>query len=189
MKLLLIAIFLLIATTTMVESFLISALIGFKIGYALASRNRGGGWGRRSYGRSRWGRSIEGSDDDNSVQIEQVMLQASLEDNDDCAKAYVCYVHAKPARASAMEEFVYEYFGGSSKETAMLKAFLPQGSSAGLSVIDVTTPTVQFDLAAQIGKVGGAQQCQKIYAQCPLPYNELVNVLEGKLAPQPIQQN
>jgi hypothetical protein len=180
MRLMLIAIFLFFASTTMVESFLISALIGFKIGYALASRNRGG-WGHRSHGR-RWGRSVVEGAEDNTLQIEQVMLQASLQDNDDCAKAFVCHVNAKPTRNTPMEEFVYEYFGGQTQETAMLKAILPQGSS-GLSVVDTLSPTVQFDLAAQVGKLGGAEQCTKIYAQCPLPYSELLSALEGKVSP------
>jgi hypothetical protein len=183
MKLLIFAIFFFFISTSLVESFLISALIGFKVGYALASRNRGRSHGR-SYGRSRWGRSIVEGSEDNSVQIEQVMLQASLNDNDDCAKAFVCHVHAKPARTTAMEEFVFEYFGGNSKDTAMLKALVPQ-TSEGMTVMDVLSPTVQFDLAAQVGKAGGAQQCQRIYAQCPLPYSELIGVLEGKVTPQP----
>jgi hypothetical protein len=186
MKLMILAIFFYFISTTLVESVIISALIGFKIGYALASRNRGHGHGRRSHGRSRWGRSIEDTADDNA--IEQVMLQASVQDNDDCAKAFVCYVHAKPTRTTAMEEFVFDYFGGNSKDTAMLKALVPQ-TSEGSTVLDVLSPTVQFDLAAEIGTVGGAETCQKIYAQCPMPYSELSKILEGKLtpAPQPVE--
>jgi hypothetical protein len=181
MRLLILAIFFYFVSTSLVESFIISALIGFKIGYALASRNRGGG--HRSFGRRRWGRSIEGTED-NSIQIEQIMLQASVEDNDDCAKAFVCHVHAKPARTTAMEEFVYDYFGGNEKDTAMLKALVPQ-TSAGSTVVDAFSPTIQFDIAAEIGKIAGSAQCSKIYAQCPLPYSELLNILENKITPQP----
>lgn len=112
------------------------------------------------------------------------MLQASLQDNDDCAKAYVCHVHAKPTRTTAMEEFVFEYFSGNSKETAMLKALVPQ-TSEGSTVVDAFSPTIQFDLAAEIGKIAGSEQCTKIYAQCPLPYSEIVGILENRLTPQP----
>jgi hypothetical protein len=183
MKLAILAIFFYFISTSIVESFIISALIGFKIGYALASRNRGresGGWGRRSYGRSRWGRSIE---DDNSLQIEQVMLQASIQDNDDCAKAFVCQVNAKPIRSTAMEQFVFDYFGGNAKDTAMLRALMP-GSAQGMTVIDALSPTVQFELAAQVGRLGGVEQCQKIYAQCTMQYTELLGALEGQVSPQ-----
>ena len=120
MKLMLLAIFFYFVSTTVVESFLISALIGFKIGYLLANSNRGRSRGH-GHGHNRYGRSIAGSDD-SSMQIEQIMLQASLEDNDDCAKAFVCYVNAKPTRVTPVEEFVFEYFGAASKEQAMLKA-------------------------------------------------------------------
>ena len=112
------------------------------------------------------------------------MLQASVQDNDDCAKAFVCHVHAKATRTTAMEEFVFDYFGGNSKDTAMLKALVPQTSPSS-TVVDVLSPTIQFDLAAEIGKLAGPEQCANIYAQCPLPYNELLNILENKITPQP----
>ena len=155
---------------------------GFFLTY---NRNRGGArWGRRYSGHgSRWGRSVEGTED-NSIQIEQIMLQASVQDNDDCAKAFVCHVHAKATRTTAMEEFVFDYFGGNSKDTAMLKALVPQTSPSS-TVVDVLSPTIQFDLAAEIGKLAGPEQCANIYAQCPLPYNELLNILENKITPQP----
>ena len=175
MKLMLLAIFFYFVSTTVVDSFLISALIGFKIGYLLANaQHRDRHWGDRRYGRS-----VEGSND-NSIQIEQVMLQASLEDNDDCAKAFVCHVSANPALVSPVEQFVSEYFGTSSKDQAMFKSLMPKEASQGLTIVDALSPTVQFDLAAQIGKIGGPQQCKKIYAQCPLPYHELLSVIEGK---------
>jgi len=185
MKLLFVAIFFFFVSTSLVESFLISALIGFKIGYLVANANRGRSHGR-SYGHRRYGRSIDGSDE-SSIQLEQIMLQASLEDNDDCAKAFVCYVNAKPTRTTPVEEFVFDYFGTATKEQAMLKALMPKEAAQGLTVVDALSPTVQFDLAAQIGKMGGSQQCKLIYAQCPLPYSELISVIEGKVSPQPQQ--
>jgi hypothetical protein len=181
MKLMLLAIFFYFVSTTVVESFLISALIGFKIGYLLANSHRGRSHG---HGHHRYGRSVAGSDD-NSMQIEQIMLQASLEDNDDCAKSFVCYVNTKPILSTPVEEFVFEYFGAAAKEQAMLKALMPKEAAQGLTIVDALSPTVQFVLAARIGKIGGPQQCQRIYAQCPLPYSELQSVIEGKVSPQP----
>ena len=182
MKLMLLAIFFYFVSTTLVESFLISALIGFKIGYLLANSQRSRSHGHHGY--NRYGRSIAGSDD-SLMQIEQIMLQASLEDNDDCAKAFVCYVNAKATRVTPVEKFVYEYFVAATKEQAMLKALMPKETALGLTVVDVLSPIVQFNLAAQIGTIGGTQQCQRIYAQCPLPYSELQSVVEGKVSPQP----
>jgi hypothetical protein len=184
MKLAVLAIFFYFVSTTMVESlFILGALVGFRIGYDLAKREDRRGYGRAYYGRGgRWGRSIEGSED-NSLQIQQVMLQASIQDNDDCAKAFVCQVNAKPIRTTPMEEFVYDYFGGNTRDTAMLRALMP-GSAPGMTVVDVLSPSVQFELAAQVGRIGGVQTCQQIYAQCTLPYSELIAAIEGKVTPQ-----
>ena len=66
----------------------------------------------------------------------------------------------------------------------MLRALMPKETALGLTVVDALSPTVQFNLAAHIGKIGGPQQCQRIYAQCPLPYSELQSVIEGKVSPQ-----
>jgi len=108
------------------------------------------------------------------------MLKASIEDNDDCAKSFVCHANAKPARVSVMESFVYEYFGGNVKPQTY-------GTPQNFVTVDALSPSVQFDLAAQVGRVGGAKQCQEIYARCKVPYNELLAVLEGKMI-APAQQ-
>jgi hypothetical protein len=44
-----------------------------------------------------------------------------------------------------MEEFVYDYFGGNEKDTAMLKALVPQ-TSAGSTVVDAFSPTIQVPM-------------------------------------------
>lgn len=176
-------------STALVEGLIISFLIGAKVGYLIA-RNQGRGHvsrGRSYGGRGRWGRSIAESEDQSLFQLEQMMIKAATEDNDDCAKSIVCQVNAKPILNNGMEAFIYDYFGGNSKDTAMLKALMPNASQ-GLAVVDTLSPTVQFELAAQVGRVGGLQQCQKVYAQCPLTYNEILPILEGQLAtPQPQQ--
>ena len=58
---------------------------------------------------------------------------------------------------------------------------------SGLGVRDLVCRLEQavIDLAAEIGKLAGPEQCANIYAQCPLPYNELLNILENKITPQP----
>ncbi|CAB4070250.1 unnamed protein product [Lepeophtheirus salmonis] len=42
--------------------------------------------------------------------------------------------------------------------------------------LDVTKATVEFDLAAQIGKRGGIQQCSVIYERCPHSRRQLIDI-------------
>ena len=37
-----------------------------------------------------------------------------------------------------------------------------------MDAIDVTLPTVEFDMAALMGKMVGSQQCKTIYSRCTL---------------------
>jgi len=78
MRLIYLFVVLFFATTSVVESVLISALIGFKVGYALASRNRGG-FRRRGHFR-RYGRSISDTniEDIEDSQLEQVVRQICI---------------------------------------------------------------------------------------------------------------
>ena len=48
-----------------------------------------------------------------------------------------------------------------------------------ISGINLSSGTVEFDLAALIGRKAGTQQCQKIYARCNKEYDELLKVLEA----------
>ena len=41
----------------------------------------------------------------------------------------------------------------------------------GLGDLDVSKPTVEFDLAAKVGQKAGAGHCIEVYARCP--YNEM----------------
>jgi len=95
-------------------------------------------------------------------------------------KAFVCQVNTKPNLSIPLETFAYEYFGNGLKQTSGTLSGAPEG----VALIDVLSPTVEFDLAAQIGRVGGEAQCKTIYKRCPLPYNELISLLEGRITPQ-----
>merc|ERR1712156_785518 len=136
----------------LVGGFAAGALIG------AASRRRGS---RRSHGRMmrksyrRHGRSVEDEIDENSNAI----LDASLSDEDDCAKKLVCSLNAQDIRTLQGDEvFIATLFG----------------KSAG---IDLSAATVEFDLAALMGRQTGKAQCDTIYARCPYQTKDLMEVM------------
>ncbi len=115
-------------------------------GVGLLAASRGG----RGGGKSRHGRSVPASND-----LSEILSQASIEDEGDCAKKFVCEVHAKAfAALDEVEQGVYALFGAA-------------------ETLDVARETVQFDLAAMVGQKAGYEQCQKVYARCDMNTNEL----------------
>eukprot|EP00094_Tigriopus_californicus_P005531 TCALIF_05328-PA protein Name:"Protein of unknown function" AED:0.13 eAED:0.13 QI:0/0/0.5/0.5/0/0.5/2/102/185 len=105
--------------------------------------------GRR--GGLRFGRSVE--------SIEDRFLQASVDDADDCAKKLVCMVNATPEESmTAEEKVVAEMFGYQDE-------------------INVSKSSVEFDLAALVGRKAGPAQCKSIYARCPHNQKYLIEVL------------
>ena len=138
----------------------------------LVNRARGGrGWGGSRYGREtnvyyrnpgygiagyRIGkRSVEDESD-----ISEMLLLASRSDADDCAKKMICMLNAADAKTLAEEEL------------AIAKAFGQNES------IDVAAVTVEFDLAAIMGKKVGPSQCEIIYSRCPYQIKEIMEALQ-----------
>jgi len=128
---------------------------GFAAGAVIgaASRRRSYSHGR-SYGRShrRWGRSVE---DESSNAI----LDASLNDAEDCAKKLICSLNAQDVKTLQADE------------AAIASLF---GKTAG---IDLSSTTVEFDLAALMGRQAGKHQCDTIYARCPYQSKDLMEVM------------
>lgn len=125
-----------------------AALGGFALGAAL---NRGS---RRRYTyRRRWGRSVE----DESEMIAEVLLEASRNDADDCAKKLVCVLNAQENLAED-EAKIAQLFGKNDS-------------------IDVTSAAVEFDLAALMGKKAGEKQCHTIYSRCQYQVRDLMDVI------------
>ena len=85
--------------------------------------------------------------------------QASVNDNTDCVKSFICQAASK----QAVDPFEYEI-------TSMF------GNNPD---IDLRSGSVEFDLAALIGRTVGAVQCDRIYARCPMTYDEVREVLES----------
>ena len=104
--------------------------------------------------RSRFTRSTVSVED-----IPFLINEAALEDKGDCAKKFVCEVHSKDfASLDKTELGIYMLFGTG-------------------EVIDVSKDSVQFDLAALIGRKAGFAQCQKVYARCNASNNQLKSAL------------
>ncbi len=132
-------------TVTIGGGGLLLAALGIKAiaGIGLLAASKGGRRGGRKGGR-RYGRSVD--------DLQTILNDASFEDSTDCAKKLVCEVHAKAQAAlSETEQGIYQLFGS--------------------ETIDVSKDTVQFDLAAMVGRKGG--NCQKVYSRCELSAEQL----------------
>jgi len=137
----------------LVGGFAAGALIGAASRRRTSSRRSHGRMMRKSY--RRHGRSVEDEIDENSNAI----LDASLNDEDDCAKKLVCSLNAQDIRTLQADEVVIATLFG---------------KSAG---IDLSAATVEFDLAALMGRQTGKAQCDTIYARCPYQTKDLMDVM------------
>jgi len=121
---------------------------------------------RKSYSRSykthkyRYGRSIEDEEIiDEHEALSNAILDASLNDAEDCAKKLICSLNAKEVSTLA------------SDESAIAELFGKSGS------IDVSAATAEFDLAALMGRQAGKAQCETIYARCPYESKDLMEIM------------
>lgn len=100
-----------------------------------------GGRGRGGHGHGK--REAEAAGDFNAVLLEQTQ-----KDVDECAKLLVCSLNAKPLNKLDEDAF------------AIATAF------GQADVIDVTLPTVLYDVAAHVGRMAGEKQCKTVYPRC-----------------------
>lgn len=149
--------------------FLKGAIVGGAIGYAARRRSRVSHRSRKSYyprktyyksSYRRHGRSVE----DETFEFDDMsnaILDASLNDGEDCAKKLICSLNAKDVNTlEADEQILANVFG----------------KTAG---IDLTSTTVEFDLAALMGRQVGKAQCDTIYARCPYQTKDLMEVMRS----------
>jgi len=132
-----------------------AAIGGLAVGAAL-SRGRGRGGrrsGRRYGGRRRFGRSVDDEDD----MTAELLLEASLNDEYDCAKKLICILNAQD-ELDEDDAKVAHLFGKSGN-------------------IDVTSVTAEFDLAALMGQKAGESQCYTMYSRCPYQVKDLMEVI------------
>jgi len=152
--------------------FIKGAAVGAAIGYASRRRSYGRSYSyrpsyRKSYRKSysshrRYGRSVEDEPETFDETISNAILDASLNDAEDCAKKLICSLTAKDANTLEADERI------------LANVF---GKSAG---IDLTSTTVEFDLAALMGRQAGKAQCDKIYARCPYQTKDLMEVMRSE---------
>lgn len=136
---------------------IIAGIIGLKIAGGIGFgagvlASRGGRRGRFGGRGRRFGRSVTES------EVGDAFLQASIDDADDCAKKMVCMVNSKSVEElSEIEKTIHEMFGQDDE-------------------INVSKSTVEFDLAALVGRKAGYLQCKSVYARCPHSQEVLVQV-------------
>jgi len=129
-----------------------AAIGGLAVGAALGRGRRGRG-SRRYGGRRRFGRSV---DDEEDMKAE-LLLEASLNDEYDCAKKLICILNAQDD-LDQDDAKVAQLFGKSGN-------------------IDVTAVTAEFDLAALMGQKAGESQCYTMYNRCPYQVKDLMEVI------------
>jgi len=132
---------------------LILGALGIKAiaGIGLLAKGRGG---RKGGHKSKYGkRSIE--------DVETLVAEAAVEDAGDCAKKLICLVHAKAANTLDQQE------------AAVFQLF------PAADAIDVSKDTVQFDLAAVVGRKAGAAACERVYRRCEMTVEQLKSAMRA----------
>jgi len=84
-------------------------------------------------------------------------------DQDDCGKKLVCELRAK------------QKFGFTEDERLIAENF---GSGTQVDVSDIT---VEYDLAAQLGKYMGRERCQQLYNRCDLSSADMVRMIKTEM--------
>jgi len=131
-----------------VGGFILGGIAGGIIGGA--ARGRGRSFGGHGHGHGRYGRSVTNADD--------MFLIASQNDSDDCAKKLICSLAARDARSLAEDE-------------AVIVSLFGHGD------LDVSKSTVEFDLAAIMGRKVGAEHCAVVYSRCVYSPATLMEVM------------
>merc|ERR1712141_685440 len=84
-------------------------------------------------------------------------------DQDGCGKKLVCELRAK------------QKFGFTEDERLIAENF---GSGTQVDVSDIT---VEYDLAAQLGKYMGLERCQQLYNRCDLSSSDMVRMIKTEM--------
>lgn len=96
-----------------------------------------------------------------SMSLEEVFLETSTHDEDDCAKMLVCQLNAKPPHMLKPDEY------------AIASSF------GAVPSIDVRAPSVEFDVAAHMGRIAGDAQCKTIYARCKVTTETMIDTIRS----------
>lgn len=96
-----------------------------------------------------------------AVPVEASFLAASIDDADDCAKKLICLLNADSSDSLDSDEKVVKGLFGVGNE------------------LDVSKDSVEFDVAALVGRKTGEARCHRIYARCVFNRDDLMNVLRS----------
>merc|ERR1712024_220878 len=85
-------------------------------------------------------------------------------DQDGCGKKLICELRAKQQSSgfTAGEKLIAENFGSGTQ-------------------VDVSDITVEYDLAAQLGKYMGLERCQQLYNRCDLSSSDMVRMIKTEM--------
>merc|ERR1712024_155829 len=85
-------------------------------------------------------------------------------DQDGCGKKLICELRAKQQSSgfTAGERLIAENFGSGTQ-------------------VDVSDITVEYDLAAQLGKYMGLERCQQLYNRCDLSSSDMVRMIKTEM--------
>merc|ERR1711981_476594 len=86
-------------------------------------------------------------------------------DQDGCGKKLICELRAKEKSSVGFtedEKLIAENFGSGTQ-------------------VDVSDITVEYDLAAQLGKYMGLERCQQLYNRCDLSSDDMVNMIKTEM--------
>ena len=111
----------------------------------------------------RYHRSVEDTDA-LEAEVTNLVLDAEIADVQDCAKMFICQLNTfDPNGLDSIEAFIQNMFG-----------LDDQG------ILDLSKLSVRFDLAAVVGRRIGLGQCQNLYKNCQIPYDQLKTIVEGQ---------
>merc|ERR1712045_264530 len=85
-------------------------------------------------------------------------------DQDGCGKKLICELRAKQQSSgfTADEKLIAENFGSGTQ-------------------VDVSDITVEYDLAAQLGKYMGLDRCQQLYNRCDLSSSDMIRMIKTEM--------
>merc|ERR1711902_368273 len=92
-------------------------------------------------------------------------------DQDGCGKKLICELRAKEKSTVGFtedERLIAENFGSGTQ-------------------VDVSDITVEYDLAAQLGKYMGLSRCQQLYNRCDLSSEDMVRMIKRDLETEEVE--
>ena len=106
-------------------------------------------------------------------------------DQDDCGKKLVCELRAKQKFGfTVIKDLIFSTMGmlglSLTKCPQEDERLIAENFGSGTQV-DVSDITVEYDLAAQLGKYMGRERCQQLYNRCDLSSVDMVRMIKTEM--------